>query len=44
MNNDPFDPVDEDDNFAFFYGLFWALKWTAFGGAVLAGALAWVLP
>ena len=29
---------DEDDTFAFFYGLYWALKWTA------VGVLAWVLP
>jgi len=35
---------DEDDTFAFFYGLYWALKWTAVGGAVLVGVLAWVLP
>ena len=44
MNNDPFDPVEEGDDFAFFYGLFWALKWTTISGAILAGVLSWVLP
>lgn len=34
----------EGDDFAFFYGLFWALKWTAISGAILAGVLSWVLP